>query len=78
MPRKPKSHKSPERVTEPLRFRRYESIPVRDDEDIEDEELEEDWEELMEDYPELDDLDDLEDFLDNFEHEDSDKYKEPS
>lgn len=36
---------------------------------------EDDWEDL---YPTLDDMDDLEEFLDDFEYEDSDKYKEPS
>jgi hypothetical protein len=74
-----------------LKLRDYERIPTRrrgrtdedelfDESDFEgDEDFQDEWETDWErDFPELDSLDDLEDFLEDFEYEDSDKYKEPS
>lgn len=67
----------PKKVVPPLRFRRYEMIPVTEDEG-DDDEFQEEWEDRWEeDFPELDDMDELEEFLDEFEESDSDKYKEP-
>jgi hypothetical protein len=63
-----------------LKIKDYGRMRSMDEEDYEDdieftEQWETDWEQ---DYPDLDYLGDLIDFVDDFEHEDSDKYKEPS
>jgi hypothetical protein len=63
-----------------LKIREYRAIVLQDEDEIEadyeyGQEWESDWED---DYPELDDMDDLDGFLQDFDHEDSDKYQEPA
>jgi hypothetical protein len=73
--------KVPARTPTPkLKIREYERLRAKDEEEYDDiEGFEEQWSaDWEEDYPDLDYLDNLVDFLDEFEYEDSDKYKEPA
>ena len=87
--RGPKRKRHPaKRILPPTESRSITPAPIRELEDEEEygggdyvpeDEFTEEWvEEWQDDYPTLDSLDDLEDFLQDFEYEDSDKYKEPS
>lgn len=63
-----------------LELTEYDRITMQDEEEFEEsEDWQEEWEyEWQHDWEELNDLDDLEGFMEDFEYEDSDKYKEPA
>jgi hypothetical protein len=63
-----------------LKIKEYDRFRVHDEEEYDEEfeEFAEEWQEFENDYPELDDLDNIEDFLEDIEHEEEGKYREPA